>query len=234
MSTASHFGPLSSSVRTNHPSRLQLSSLDRTAVAQERLLAPSKSWKAEEEEKTLDATVPQWKGDGDSGSYSSAHFGAQAVKHFKYGFLSAGKPLTNTFAAAIEKRLKERPGLMDATRSFTSGSSELSAVEARDLEDSDRRMAAGAGYGQFHPCYHRYFSQSRPPRDVEQDDEHPAMFPTSEVRFASSSGSARSAAELAHEKQEHTASVASGLGYGARHPHYYAYVHNSKGVKPAN
>lgn len=121
--------------------------------------------------------------------------------------------------------MNRRQGIMDATRTFEATDDASTTKKQQHIYDaiqeSDRRLASGIGYGTKHPHHYRYFSRSMPPRPASPFDSHPQQFPTAaplpphrplhhqvgEVAGKVSIG----------EREPYRSMVAPGIGYGPKH-----------------
>lgn len=160
-----HHAPLAYSQYQYHTSRLSQLKQHNPALAKQLVSIPIAKTRRELEETLVDE-----KHENDavalqsiqSKSSASTSFGSQANQHFKYNFLSAGSVQANR----RDLRVNRRPGIMDATRTFDSSDTKDSTQSKQKhifdaIQESDRRIAAGLGYGSKHGHHYRYLSRSR-------------------------------------------------------------------------
>jgi len=164
---------------------------------------------------------------------------ASGVRHFKFGFLSAGHadPAAQAVAAGT-LRVNRRPGIMDATRMFEDEEASVAALSteaktARAVAAATReRHAAGLGYGTTHRDHCSYLSKALPPRQAESRfNERPCAFPTVSLPALESRPLASLESLSFEEQSAYSAAfkrrVASGLGYGGKRPNHYSYLANT-------
>ena len=165
------------------------------------------------------------------------------VRHFKYGFLSAGLQTAEQAQAGL--RVNVRSSIMDALRTFEEPKPDATAAQtvadkqARALANSATyNYPAGLGYGSNHPNFGPYLSKDQPPRATESFAERPLAFPTVDMPPVPAKPGDGNLSALPYDQQDAYSAtlkkkIASGLGYGytstgsSSGSHGHAYIANS-------